>query len=117
MSGVRYSPKLRARVMAGDEPAWLLKHPRRAYILAALRGRVPWADQKAIAKIYRDARRRGLVVDHDIPLCHRYVCGLTVPNNLRAIPRLCNAAKSNVWMPDQIDAFPRDPEPHQLRIA
>jgi hypothetical protein len=102
--------------MAGDEPAWLQRHPRRAYIIAALRARVPWADQKAISRIYREARRRGLVVDHDIPLTHPYVCGLTVPSNLIAVPRLTNAFKGNKWAPDQLSMWKSSPDPHQAKL-
>jgi predicted nucleic acid-binding Zn ribbon protein len=41
------------------------------------------------------------VVDHIIPVQHPYVCGLTVPWNLRVGPESCNQAKSNDWRPDQ----------------
>ncbi len=101
MSGVYYSIRLRARIVAGEFPAWLQKHPRRAYIIAACLARVAWADQKAIRAIYARAKRRGLVVDHDIPLCHPDVCGLTVPENLVELPHAVNAAKGNKWHPDQ----------------
>lgn len=117
MSGVRYSHALRRRLLAGEEPGWLQRHIRRGYIIQATLARVWWGDQKAIKKIYRDAKRRGLVVDHQIPLCHPDVCGLTVHNNLRAIPKAANAAKGNKWHPDQVEAWPMDPEPHQMRLA
>jgi hypothetical protein len=42
------------------------------------------------------------VVDHEIPLNHTMVCGLTVPENLRVITRSQNNAKSNHWNPDQL---------------
>lgn len=108
---------LRARIMRGDLPPWLMKHPRRQYIIQSAYARVPWADHKKIHRIYREARARGYVVDHEIPLTHPYVCGLTVHNNLRAIPRKSNAAKSNEWSPDQIDFLPREAAPHQLSLA
>lgn len=116
MSGIRYSPKLRARLLAGDLPGWLKVHPRQGYIIAALCARVPWADQKEIKQIYKDAKRRGLVVDHEIPLCHPYVCGLTVPENLKGIPHAVNAAKGNKWMPDQMQMLPAVAAPHQMAL-
>jgi 5-methylcytosine-specific restriction endonuclease McrA len=42
-------------------------------------------------------------VDHWVPLTHPNVCGLHVDWNLRAIPKLCNMAKSNYWNPDQLE--------------
>jgi hypothetical protein len=117
MSGIRYSPKLRARLLAGDLPEWLRLHPRQGYIIAALCARVPWADQAAIKKIYADAKRRGLVVDHVIPLCHPYVCGLTVPENLQGLPHATNAWKGNKWAPDQLQMLPETMQPHQLGLT
>ena len=55
----------------------------------------PWADKKAIAAIYRKAKRQGKVVDHIIPLNHPKVCGLHVPENLRAVHNLPNLLKGN----------------------
>ncbi len=114
--GVRISATLRRRILAGDEPRWLREHRRYRYVRQATLARVPWRDRKKIAKIYADAHQRGLHVDHIIPLCHPYVCGLTVHNNLRGMPRGPNAAKGNKWHPDQHEAWPLDPEPHQLRL-
>ncbi len=64
-------------------------------------------------RLAREARRRGLVVDHIVPLTHCAVCGLNVPQILRLITREENAARSNRWWeftPD-LFAFPR-----QLRL-
>lgn len=69
---------------------------------AAMRGAVPlWADMAAITAIYEQARAvtnaTGIrhVVDHDIPLRGRAVCGLHVETNLRVIPEVVNLRKSN----------------------
>ena len=105
MSGVRYSPKLRARILSGDWPDWLHKHPRQRYIVQSLCARVPWGEEveREIKRIYADAKARGLYVDHIVPLCHPDVCGLTVPANLQAITPKANAAKGNKWHPDQLE--------------
>lgn len=55
----------------------------------------PWADRKEIRYIYSLAAERGLAVDHIVPLKHKLVCGLHVPDNLRCIPVRMNATKSN----------------------
>lgn len=60
-----------------------------------------WADLDAIKEAYRKAdcitKETGVPqdVDHIIPLQGEYVCGLHVGNNLRALPRSENRAKSN----------------------
>ncbi len=103
MSGIRCNPKLRRDVMDGKEPAWLLAHPRRSYVRAAILANVDWRDRAKIKAIYADAKARGLVVDHEIPLCHPYVCGLHVHANLRAVPWAVNASRGNKWTPDQLE--------------
>ena len=46
-------------------------------------------------------RREGydVEVDHVIPLINDYICGLHVPLNLKIVPRLYNAKKSNRTYP------------------
>lgn len=66
----------------------------------------PWADSRAIAAFYAEARRLTRetgelhVVDHVVPKINPLVCGLHVPANLRVIHWLENTAKSNLWWPD-----------------
>ena len=55
----------------------------------------PWADKQEIKYVYSLAAERGLVVDHIVPLNHKLVCGLHVPDNLRCIPVSMNATKGN----------------------
>lgn len=78
-----YNPRLRARILAGDIPGWLQRHPRRSYILAAVLSAPAWADREAINVLRAEARRLSSisnvkhVLDHIIPLTHPDVCGLT----------------------------------------
>lgn len=48
------------------------------------------------------------VLDHDIPVTHPDVCGLSVPWNFRIVPYRVNAAKGNYWCPDQLELLPND---------
>jgi hypothetical protein len=54
----------------------------------------PWANMKAIERIYQDCPD-GFHVDHMIPLRGELVCGLHVENNLQYLPALDNTLKSN----------------------
>lgn len=91
--------------------AWARENPGRVRANVAARdARInratpPWADKKAIAKIYIEAAKRRREtggeweVDHIVPLVNKRVCGLHVANNLRVITREANRAKSNNWEP------------------
>lgn len=116
MSIARYfNPRLRVRIISGDVPGWLLRHPRKTYIFAAILSAPPWADREAIRVLRAEARRLSCttkvphVLDHIIPLTHPDVCGLTVSCNLRVITRTQNAWKSNRWNPHQLELFINDP--------
>lgn len=115
--GEYYSRILRRRLLAGDEPEWLQRHPRRRYIRQTILATPEWADRKALHRIHLEARRRTAtrgspyVRDHIVPLTHYAVCGLNVPWNLRIIPFLENAQRSNRWWEYTPDLFA---EPEQL---
>jgi hypothetical protein len=56
-----------------------------------------WADKRKIRMIYKEARLKGLTVDHIVPLNNQLVCGLHVEYNLRVIPRRDNSSKGNLF--------------------
>ena len=63
--------------------------------IAKIRRIPPWADLNKIREIYNEARRRGLTVDHIIPLQGKTVSGLHVHNNLQLLPNSANSSKGN----------------------
>ena len=110
MSIARYfNPKLRPLIGTEREPAWLRRHPRRRYICAVVMSSPDWAPRWKLQLLHLwkgvKTRQTGVehVLDHIVPLCHPYVSGLTVPWNLQIVPRKVNSAKSNKFMPDQIE--------------
>ncbi len=110
MSIARYfNPKLRPKILANAEPQWLKDHPRRSYSFATVISVPTWCPRWRIDLLHAWAKMKSEltgvehVLDHEVPLCHPYVSGLTVPWNLRIITRKQNAAKSNRFMPDQLE--------------
>lgn len=55
----------------------------------------PWANKQAINKIYREAKEKGLTVDHVIPLRGELVSGLHVEYNLELLTQAENDRKGN----------------------
>lgn len=109
MSCTRYwNLKLKARILSGNEPAWLTRHVRGDYIRQAVLSSAPWADRKAMYALRDEARHRTAetgvyhVLDHVIPLKNDWVCGLTCEANLQVVTYAQNAYKSNRWAPNQM---------------
>lgn len=94
---------MRALIIAGREPEWITKHPRVGYIRAAYLSVPPWADRAELRWIdwcrraWTQATGVEQTLDHIIPLSNPRVCGLTVPWNLRLVPRAVNMNKRNDW--------------------
>lgn len=96
--------------------AYAKAHPERARATTArYRARkqmavAKWANESAIAAIYKDAARVSLElgvphsVDHIVPVQGRTVCGLHVEYNLRVIPSVLNSAKGNKLLPELLAA-------------
>jgi hypothetical protein len=105
--------------MDGVEPPWLTRHPRRSYIVQAVLSCPPWVNRQWLRALADKAREKSEftgvehVLDHIVPLNHPYVCGLTVPWNLRIVPRITNGVKGNSWGDGQNEMFEG---PEQLRL-
>lgn len=120
MSIYRYiNPRLRVRILAGDEPDYVTKNPRAAYIRQCVLSAPPWCDRERVRQMMLEARRRSAatgiphVLGHTYPITSWYVCGLTVPDNLRVIPKELNDRESN-----KVHMIVRDlfDEPEQLSL-
>lgn len=97
----------RAKIIAGNEPSWITKHPRATYVRQGYLSLLPWVDRDELDWLnwcrlaWSAAIGIEYVFDHLIPINHLYVTGLTVPWNLRLVPRAVNATKLGEWHPDQ----------------
>jgi len=104
MASTSPNPVLKRRLMNGEIPEWLKRHPRRSYIEAACLSYPLWVDRQDRLLLrqlaYRAASLSEMtgvphVLDHVVPLNHPRVCGLTVLWNLEIVPYTHNARKSN----------------------
>lgn len=62
-----------------------------------------WIDHEEVKYIYSLATKKGLVVDHIVPLKSETVCGLHCAENLRCIPEQLNSHKGNRYWPGMPD--------------
>lgn len=94
------------RLEAGLGKATALKAKDRAKGMKALPA---WADLNAMQGIYAEAARKGMQVDHVIPLVgkdklgkhgQKTVCGLHVPANLVLLTKLENLKKGCRYVPE-----------------
>ena len=102
------------RFVPGMIPSWLWKHSRRDYIVQAVLSSPPWVDIKALRELQRQAAALpDGTLDHEVPLNHPRVCGLTVPWNLKVSTRAANLSKGNAWCQWHGELFD---QPEQLRL-
>lgn len=92
---------LKERILRGDLPNWLAKHPRRDYIVRLACSTPEWRDRGKLNLLSKQCdlmtklTGRKHVMDHEIPISHPYVCGLTVHNNMRVVDTGANQSKGN----------------------
>jgi len=104
-----FRPKSKAALLRGERVAWIEDNARAPYIRQCVLSFPAWVDRRALKAIWEECRKferatgERYVIDHEIPLNHPFVSGLSVPWNMRAIPYRCNATKSNKWAPDQLE--------------
>lgn len=97
----------RDALLKGDIPKWIKNSKRKKYIIQVLLSCPPWQSVNELRQMQKQAKRlteeTGVLhtLDHDVPLNHPAVCGLSVPWNIKIIPWAVNCSKGNEWHPDQ----------------
>lgn len=110
-----HRPGLKAKILAGQEPAWLRRHSRRAYVRQAVLATPPWVSKQELRELVKKrdeiTAATGVrhVLAHIVPLNHPRICGLNVPANLKIVPHDTNAAESNRWCEWHGDLFEANP--------
>ena len=105
------SRRFRALIIAGTEPESLVNHPRYGYLRQAFLSVLPWVCREELkwlhwcARAWSAATGTEHVLDHIVPLNHPRVNGLTVPWNLRLVPRAVNGFKGGHWPAGQEELF------------
>lgn len=116
------SAAMKRRILRGDIPQWMRDHVRADYLIKSYLAAPFWVHRRDFDALRKECdeltEATGIQhrLDHKIPITHPNVCGLTVPWNLQAVPAAVNAAKSNKWMPDQIEMYFAPREPEQLAL-
>lgn len=107
----------RRRLIEGEKVPWIENSKRGKYIRQVILSAPPWVDRKALRLLQAQARWETImtgvlhVLDHDVPLNHPEVCGLTVPWNLKVVHWRVNASKGNNWNPHQLSLFGPEDSP------
>jgi hypothetical protein len=98
-----HRPAFKKRLMAGIVPDWLKAHKRCRYITQAVLSFPFWVDRAELKQLVAERDKQTALtgvphqLDHDIPLLHPCVCGLTVPWNIRVLTRQENLKKGGLW--------------------
>jgi hypothetical protein len=113
MGWVDYCNKKPSRdaLLCGVIPKWIQNSKRKDYIIGIILSCPDWVDRSSLRSL--KAKAAALTVttgiehhlDHDIPVHHPRVCGLSVPWNVKIVHAKHNMRKSNRWNPDQMDMF------------